>query len=153
MWNVFTRWCPGTQHCKHTSELPDPEWRAITESLTIGFPDPEGNPHPSHCIPSRTPCFSCTNTASVTNSCPYCLPRSAGTQLICWVSPSWEVARTGGGEGSNYFKNPYPALQTETPQGTFLTSNANRHLFCVGGFSIYGGQATVVTTLKEKQLF
>ena len=141
MWNVFTRWCPGTQHCKTHLRAARSRVKAITQSLDTGFPDTEGNPHPSHCIPSRTPCFlGCTDTASVLPNSwvPTVLPRSAGTQLICWVSPSWEVARTGGWRGKQIIlKTPYPALQTETPQGTFLTSNANRHLFCVGGFSIH----------------
>ena len=102
VWIVFTRWCPGTQHCKTHLRAARSRVKAITQSLDTGFPDTEGNPHPSHCIPSRTPCFlGCTDTASVLPNSwvPTVLPRSAGTQLICWVSPSWEVARTGEWRG------------------------------------------------------
>ena len=74
----------------------------MTESLDTGFPDPEGNPHPKALHPQPDSLLLGLHRHSF-RSAKFLgstfLPRSAGTQLICWVSPSWDVARTGGWRG------------------------------------------------------
>lgn len=120
---------------KHNPELPDSELRP--EQITGHQISESGGSFPTP-TPARVLlqmcCFSgCMDIAYILPNSWVCtlLPRSAGTQLICWVRLA---GNQNWGEADD-LKNSLPCIKDRPCLATFQTSNRNMHLLCLGDCS------------------